>query len=70
MKKENPFDLDAFVRIFKDRVETVIIEINSLPGMTPATAIFHQSALNNMKPYEFIDGIITYGFTKSQHASI
>ena len=62
--------IDAFVRIFKDRVETVIIEINSLPGMTPATAIFHQSALNNMKPYEFIDGIITYGFTKSQHASI
>ena len=62
--------IDAFVRIYKDRVETVIIEINSLPGMTPATAIFHQSALNNMKPYEFIDGIITYGFTKSQHASI
>ncbi|WP_421869214.1 D-alanine--D-alanine ligase family protein [Marinoscillum sp.] len=57
--------IDAFVRIYKDHVETVIIEINSLPGMTPATAIFHQSALNNMKPYEFIDQIIDFGFKKS-----
>ncbi len=58
--------IDAFVRIFKDRVETVIIEVNSLPGMTPATAIFHQSALNNMKPYEFIHKIIEYGFQKKK----
>ncbi|MEQ9306423.1 MAG: D-alanine--D-alanine ligase, partial [Marinoscillum sp.] len=56
--------IDAFVRIYPDKVETVVIEINSLPGMTPATAIFHQSALNNMKPYEFIDKIISYGFAK------
>ncbi len=54
--------IDAFVRIYEDlRVETVIIEINSLPGMTPATCIFHQSALNGHKPYEFIDSILTYG---------
>jgi D-alanine-D-alanine ligase len=39
----------------------VIIEINSLPGMTPATAIFHQCALNGYKPYEFIDKIIDFG---------
>lgn len=56
--------IDAFVRVFEDKIETVIIEINSLPGMTPATAIFHQSALNNMKPYQFIDRIIQYGFAK------
>lgn len=56
--------IDAFVRIFPHKVETVIIEINSLPGMTPATAIFHQSALNNMKPYEFIDKIIEFGFAR------
>lgn len=56
--------IDAFVRIFPKHVETVIIEINSLPGMTPATAIFHQSALNNMKPYEFIDKIIEFGFSR------
>lgn len=60
--------IDAFVRIFSNKVETVIIEINSLPGMTPATAIFHQSALNNMKPYEFIDKIIDYGFKKKKLA--
>ena len=58
--------IDAFVRIFAEKVETVVIEINSLPGMTPATAIFHQSALNNMKPYEFIDKIIEYGFEKKK----
>ncbi len=56
--------IDAFVRIFPDKVETIIIEVNSLPGMTPATAIFHQTALNGYKPYEFIDGIIEYGFSR------
>ncbi len=56
--------IDAFVRVYPDKVETFIIEINSLPGMTPATAIFHQAALAGMKPYEFIDQIITYGFNK------
>lgn len=57
--------IDAFVRIFDSgKVETVIIEINSLPGMTPATAIFHQAAIANMKPYEFIDQIIDYGFKR------
>ena len=54
--------IDAFVRIFADgNVETIVIEVNSLPGMTPATAIFHQAALNNYKPFEFIDKIIEYG---------
>lgn len=58
--------IDAFVRIFKSHIETVIIEINSLPGMTPATAIFHQSAINGLKPYQFIDKIIEYGFAKQK----
>ncbi len=66
--------IDAFVRIFRDqtapRVETVIIEINSLPGMTPATAIFHQTAINKMKPYDFIDRIIQYGFSKQKMRSL
>ncbi len=56
--------IDAFVRVYPDKVETYIIEINSLPGMTPATAIFHQAALAGLKPYEFIDQIITYGSNK------
>ncbi len=54
--------IDAFVRIFKDcRAEIVFIEVNSLPGMTPATCIFHQAAINNYKPYEFIDTILDFG---------
>jgi UDP-N-acetylmuramate--alanine ligase len=57
--------VDAFVRLKNnDEPEIVVIEINSLPGMTPATVIFHQAALNGYTPYEFIDKIITYGFAK------
>ncbi len=60
--------IDAFVRVFEDgKVETIIIEINSLPGMTPATCIFHQSAINGYKPYEFIDAILTYGIESKKH---
>ncbi len=54
--------IDAFVRIHAgNRAETIIIEVNSLPGMTPATCIFHQTALNGYKPYQFIDAILEYG---------
>lgn len=54
--------IDAFVRIDKrNNPEVVFIEVNSLPGMTPATAIFHQCALNGYKPYEFIDAILEFG---------
>lgn len=63
--------IDAFVRIYEDqRAETIVIEVNSLPGMTPATAIFHQAALNNYKPYEFIDKILTFAFQKKQKEAI
>jgi len=57
--------IDAFVRIYSpDRIEVVFVEVNSLPGMTPATCIFHQSAINGYRPYEFIDSIIEYGMRK------
>jgi D-alanine-D-alanine ligase len=59
--------IDAFVRIFKDgNVEVLIIEVNSLPGMTPATCIFHQAAINHYKPYEFIEKLIDFGFRRNQ----
>ena len=62
--------IDAFVRIYADnRVEVVIIEINSLPGMTPATCIYHQAAINKYKPFEFIDEILQYGKAR-QKASV
>ncbi len=44
----------------KERV--IILEINSLPGLTPATCIFHQAAEIGIKPMEFIDLIVQYGF--------
>lgn len=40
----------------------VIIEVNTLPGMTPATCIFHQAAEIGIKPMDFIDVIIQFGF--------
>ena len=59
--------IDAFVRVFGDgRVETIFIEINSLPGMTPATCIFHQTAIAGYKPYDFIDRILKYGMQKNK----
>jgi D-alanine-D-alanine ligase len=57
--------IDAFVRVFENgKVETVIIEVNSLPGMTPATCIFHQAAINHYKPFDFIDRILDFSFRK------
>lgn len=41
----------------------VILEFNTLPGMTPATCIFHQAAECGMRPMDFIDKIIELGFT-------
>ncbi|OGX84589.1 D-alanine--D-alanine ligase family protein [Hymenobacter glacialis] len=54
--------IDAFVRVRTEgEVEVLIIEVNSLPGMTPATCIFHQTALAGYTPYQFIDRILEFG---------
>jgi D-alanine-D-alanine ligase len=59
--------IDAFVKVSQGmHVETTIIEVNSLPGMTPATVIFHQAAINGYKPYEFIDKILEFSFKKNR----
>ncbi len=59
--------IDAFVRVSSNmNVETIIIEVNSLPGMTPATCIFHQAAINGYKPFEFIDKILEFSFKKNR----
>ncbi|MFC6997988.1 D-alanine--D-alanine ligase family protein [Rufibacter roseus] len=59
--------IDAFVRIHEDgNVETIVIEVNSLPGMTPATCIFHQTAINGYKPYDFIDRILQFGMERTK----
>ncbi len=58
--------IDAFVRIFReDLVEVIIIEANSLPGLTPATAIFHQAALADLKPFDFLQKIVQFGQNRS-----
>lgn len=49
----------------KERV--IILEINTLPGMTPATCIFHQAAEIGIKPMDFVDMIITLGL--EEHAT-
>jgi UDP-N-acetylmuramate--alanine ligase len=43
----------------KERV--VVLELNTLPGLTPATCIFHQAAEIGIKPMEFIDKLVTLG---------
>ncbi|GAB3536419.1 hypothetical protein GCM10027443_26730 [Pontibacter brevis] len=59
--------IDAFVRVLEnDEVETIIIEVNSLPGMTPATCIFHQTAINGYKPYDFINRILQFGIERNR----
>jgi D-alanine-D-alanine ligase len=63
--------IDAFVRIYdNNKVKVIIIEVNSLPGMTPATCIYHQAAINHYKPYEFIDAILTQGMKKKKLSSV
>jgi len=44
----------------------VVLEVNTLPGMTPATCIFHQAAELGIKPMDFIDRIIKLGL--EEHA--
>jgi D-alanine-D-alanine ligase len=63
--------IDAFVRIFENgKVEVIFIEVNSLPGMTPATCIFHQTAINGYKPLDFIDRILDFGFKRLKRMAI
>jgi len=62
--------IDAFVRVRQaGEVEVLIIEVNSLPGMTPATCIFHQTALAGYTPYQFIDRILEFGKARVARAS-
>ncbi len=54
--------IDAFVRIFTEQEpEVIIIEINSLPGLTPATVLFHQGALAGYQPAQLLETIIDNG---------
>jgi len=56
--------IDAMVKIFPQHIETWVIEVNTLPALTPATCIFHQAALQGYKPFDFIHKIIQYAFER------
>ncbi len=63
--------IDAFVRVRDNgAVEVLIIEVNSLPGMTPATCIFHQTALAGYTPYQFIDQILEFGKERNERLEV
>jgi UDP-N-acetylmuramate--alanine ligase len=53
-----------------DQRKVVLIEINTLPGLTPATCIFHQAAEDGMRPMEFIDKIIELGLQEHVQSNI
>jgi len=57
--------IDAMVKIYPTHAATWILEVNTLPALTPATCIFHQAAINGYKPFDFIDAIIQYGYKKT-----
>ncbi len=44
----------------------VILEVNTLPALTPATCLFHQAAEVGMKPAELLDHIIQLGLEQHQ----
>ncbi len=48
----------------KERV--VILEVNTLPALTPATCLFHQAAEVGLKPMDLIDQIVAFGFQKQR----
>lgn len=49
--------IDMFVK----NNEVIVLEPNTLPGMTPSTMVFHQAAEVGMSPEEFLDKIIQLG---------
>lgn len=61
--------IDAFVRIYEElkKAEVIFIEVNSLPGMTPATCIFHQTAIQGYQPSEFIKRILDFAWEKKRY---
>jgi len=50
--------IDIFVHVKTGKV--VVIEVNSLPGLTPSTVLYHQALAENRKifPLEFLEKII------------
>ena len=56
MNLKNYARLDIFVNNITNKV--ILIEANTLPGLTPSTVIFHQALVDGMNPREFLEKII------------
>ena len=60
------FKLKDYARldIFFNRISNklILIEINTLPALTPSTVLFHQalSEVNPMSPLNFLESLISY----------
>lgn len=54
--------IDAFWR--PDVGRLTVFEVNTIPGITVASCLFHQAAEAGIMPYEFIDRVIELGFVK------
>ena len=52
--------IDAFLHIKSG--ELIIIEVNTIPGLTPSTVIYHQAIAEKppMVPYQFLERILEY----------
>ncbi len=48
----------------------IILEFNTLPGMTPATCLFHQAAEMGLRPMEFVDLVVELGLEKHKMADL
>jgi D-alanine-D-alanine ligase len=54
--------IDGFVRLLGEgAVEFWPLEINALPGLTPATVFFHQAGVAGYTPGEILEHIIEEG---------
>lgn len=61
--------LDAFVRVYsKNKVETVLFEVNALPVITSTSPILQQAALNGYQAYDLLDNILNFSIQKHQAA--
>jgi len=57
--------IDAFLN--KKTGEIMIIEVNTLPGLTPSTVIYHQALAEtpSIYPTEFLEKIVEFGYTRT-----
>ncbi len=59
--------IDCFYQRIDGQEKVILLEVNTLPALTPATCIFHQASEIGISPMGFIDMIVKLGF--EEHAS-